>query len=111
MCRSQKGRVAFQIKLALNTVHFHALWRCARINELELNQSDRANTLDFYLCALCTSTVLRMLMAAESTYYESLASVRYVEEAKKRNRTRRLQEAKMPYLLYSEMGDNIWAET
>ena len=25
VCRSQRGRVAFQIKLALDTVHFHAL--------------------------------------------------------------------------------------
>ena len=113
MCRSQKGRVAFQLKLALNTVHVHALWRCARINELELNQSDRANAR-FLLVRIMYRPVpraLRMLMAAESTYYESLASVRYVEEAKKRNRTRRLQEAKVPYLLYSEMGDDIWAVT
>ena len=41
VCRSQKGRIAFQIKLALNTVHFHALQRCARINELELKQFDQ----------------------------------------------------------------------
>ena len=40
--------------------------------------------------------MLRRLMAAEPTYYESLASARYVEEAKKGNRTRRFQEAKMP---------------
>ena len=39
--RSQKGRIAFQIKLALDTVHFHALQRCARINELELKQFDQ----------------------------------------------------------------------
>ena len=30
-------------------------------------------------------------MAAESTYYQSLAPFRYVEEPKKGNRTRRLQ--------------------
>ena len=45
--------------------------------------------------------MLHRLMAAESTHYESLASVRYVEEAKKGNRTRRLQDAETPYLLYS----------
>ena len=46
-------------------------------------QFDRANTLDFYVRVLAVSmvlvrlrTVLRLLMAAESTYYESLASVR-----------------------------------
>ena len=48
-------------------------------------------------------TVLRRLMAAESMYYESLVSARYVGEAKKGNRTRRLQEAKTPYLLC-----NVW---
>ena len=53
--------------------------------------------LDFYVHVLqSTYRVLRRLMAAEPTYYESLVSARYVEEAKKGNRTRRLQEAKMP---------------
>ena len=53
--------------------------------------------------------MLRRLMAAESMYYESLASARYVEEAKKGNRTGRLQEAKTPYLLYNSvwMGGDI----
>ena len=52
--------------------------------------------------------MLRRLMAAEPTYYESLASARYVEKAKKGNRTRRFQEAKMPRtccIVYR------WAET
>ena len=85
---------AFQIKLALDTVRFHALQRCTRINEA-VSPSQHARFLR--ACA----TVLRRLMAAEPTYYESLASACYVEEAKKGNRTRRLQEAKTPYLLYS----------
>ena len=67
-----------------------------------------ANTLDFYVHARTSRptvrTVLRRLMAAESTYNESLVSARYVEEAKKGNRARRLQEAKTPYLYR-------WAET
>ena len=31
--QKSKRKGAFQIKLALDTVHFHALQRCARINE------------------------------------------------------------------------------
>ena len=31
--QKSKRKGAFQIKLALGTVHFHALQRCARINE------------------------------------------------------------------------------
>ena len=51
--------------------------------------------------------MLHRLMVEESTYYESLASAHYVEEAKKRNRTGRLQEAKRPRtgIMYR------WAET
>ena len=49
VCRNQKGRVAYQIKLAPDTVHFDALYCCACINGLELKQFDRAYTLDFYV--------------------------------------------------------------
>ena len=31
--QKSKRKGAFQIKLALGTVHFHALQRCSRINE------------------------------------------------------------------------------
>ena len=44
--------------------------------------------------------MLRVLMAAESTYYESLASVRYVEEAKKGNRTSRIENAVLFVYMY-----------
>ena len=69
-----------------------------------MKQFDRANTLDFYVHALQST----YRVAHEPTYYESLASARYVEEAKKGNRTRRLQEAKTPRtccIVYR------WAET
>ena len=43
--QKSKRKGAFQIKVALGTVHFHALQRCVK-------QFDRANTLDFYVHAL-----------------------------------------------------------
>ena len=55
-----------------------------------MKQFYRTNMLDFYVHALQST----YRVAHEPTYYESLASARYVEEAKKGNRTRRLLEAK-----------------
>ena len=75
--QKSKRNGAFQIKLALDTVHFHALQRCARINEVS---SLTELTLSLSTCMRYkVRTVLRRLMAAESMYYESLASARYVE--------------------------------
>ena len=64
-----------------------------------LNNLTEPNTLDFYVLVLVgLSTVSSMLMAAESTYYESLASVRYVDEVMKGTEPD-VKEAKTPYLL------------
>ena len=67
-----------------------------------MKQFDRANTLDFYVHALQSTY---RVAKAEPTYYESLASARYVEEAKIGKRTRRLQEARTCCVVHR------WAET
>ena len=54
--------------------------------------------------------MLRMLMAAESRYYESLASFCYIEEVEKGYRTRCLQQVKTPYLYFKIDDGDIWAE-
>ena len=65
-----------------------------------MKQFDRANTLDFYVHALqSTYRVAQADGRGIHVLYESLASAHYVEEAKKGNRTRRLQEAKTPRTL------------
>ena len=51
--QKSKRKGAFQIMLALDTVHFHALQRCARINEA-VSPSQHARFLR--ACAILKST-------------------------------------------------------
>ena len=53
--QKSKRKGAFQIKLALGTVHFHALQRCARINEA-VSPSQHARFLGLRACANLKST-------------------------------------------------------